>query len=182
MLEVLIYISAVVTTLSIVGCFYFKSKSKKNTKLFKDQESEIMRLANQVTTLQRVVNKYKGLTPANRIALLEWDGWHKEKEPNITWQTKFELREVGISEDETSSKFEVISVTSENIKDVWGKTEYEKYFLKTTGGGWINTQNPGRTGQKMKLIWITDQSKSQKREMKLNQLLNNDEDETETNI
>ena len=71
MLEVLIYISAVVTTLSIVGCFYFKSKS--------------MRLANQVTTLQRVVNKYKGLTPANRLALLEWDGWHKEKEPNITW-------------------------------------------------------------------------------------------------
>ena len=62
-----------------------------------------------------------------------------------------------------------------------GKTEYEKYFLKTTGG-WINTKNPGHKGQKMKLIWITDQSKSQKREMKLNQLLNNDEDETETNI
>jgi hypothetical protein len=181
MIEILLYISGIITTLSIVGCFHFKSKSKKNIKIQKDQDSEILRLTNQVTNLQRVVNRYKGLTPANRIALLEWDGWYKDKEPNITWQIKLELREVGISEDETSSKFEVISVTSENMKDPWGKAEYEKYFLKTTGGGWINTKTPSRSGQKMKLIWITDQSKSQKREMKLNQILNNDE-EDEGNI
>lgn len=179
MSEVLLYISAVITTLSIVGCFYFKSISKKNTKLYKDQESEIMRLANQVSTLQRVVNKYKGLAPANRRALLEWDGWHTENNLSKTWKTSFELREVGLSEDETKSKFEVISVTSENMKDKSSKTEYEKFFLKKTGGGWVDTKNPGN---QMKLTWITEQSKSQQREIKLNQILNNDEDETETNI
>ena len=39
-----------------------------------------------------------------------------------------ELREVGISEDETSSKFEVISVTSENIKDVWVRLNMKNIF------------------------------------------------------
>ena len=77
----------------------------------------------------------------------------------------FELREIALSEDETRSKFEVLSVVSENMKnDSWGTQEYGDYFLKKTGGGWLDTKN--LNFKSMKLTWVTTISKAEARQKK----------------
>jgi hypothetical protein len=64
--------------------------------------------------------------------------------------------------DETKSKFEIISVVSEET-DGWGKREYTEWFEKKTGGGWLSADNK-------ELEWITTMSKSEQRDLKLKSL------------
>ena len=64
--------------------------------------------------------------------------------------------------DETKSKFEIISVVSEET-DGWGKREYAEWFEKKTGGGWLSSDNKD-------LEWITTMSKSEQRDLKLKSL------------
>jgi hypothetical protein len=170
MFYVIIYISAVITTISVIGFFYQKNQSFKKDGL-------IGRLNSQLTGLVEKVNKQKlSIESDKRLATLQWGGWHKENEPGKNWSVTFELREIALSEDESRSKFEVLSVVSENMKsDTWGTKEYGDYFLKSTGGGWLDTKNP--PFRNMKLTWVTTISKSEARQKKIDEILNPDTNE-----
>ena len=159
MIYLVIYISAIITTLSVVGFFYQSSRISKKDETIETLKTEVSTLTSQVTGLVEKIKKQKlSIESDKRLATLEWGGWHKQIEPNKTWSVTFELREIALSEDETRSKFEVISAVSENMKnDSWGTQEYGDYFIKKTGGGWLDTKNPAF--RNMKLTWVTTISK-----------------------
>ena len=106
-----------------------------------------------------------------RLARFTTKGWHKTKDQNDpnkkTWDVVFELREIAVSLDETKSKFEILSIVSEEVcKDkftMWGHKEYAEWFEKKTGGGWLSVDNK-------ELEWITTMSKSEQRDLKLKSL------------
>ena len=173
MLYIILYVSAVITTLSVIGFFYQMSQSLRKGIEIGELKSKVTRLTDQVTSLTEKINKQKmSIESDKRLATLEWGGWHKQDEPNKKWEVTFELREIALSEDETRSKFEVLSAVSENINDSWGTKEYGDYFLKRTGGGWLNTKTPEFSS--MRLTWITTISKSEARQKKIDELLNPD--------
>lgn len=164
MIYILLYFSAIITTISVIGFLHQKNQSYKKELLIESLNSKIDKL------------KQKSSISDKRLATLEWGGWHKKREPNKTWSATFELREIALSEDESRSKFEVISVVSENMEDdSWGTPEYGAYFLKKTGGGWLDTKYPPFGN--MKLTWVTTVSKSEARQRKINEILNPDIDE-----
>lgn len=171
MFYVIIYISAVITVLSVIGFIYQLSQLNVKNSVINSLTSEVVGLNNQITLLVEKVNKQK-----LRLATLEWDGWHKQGATKVTWSVTFELREIALSEDESRSKFEVISTVSENIKnDSWGTQEYTDYFIKKTGGGWLDTKNLPFVN--MKLTWITTVSKSEARQKKIDEILKPDTNE-----
>ena len=170
MFYVIIYISAVITTISVIGFFYQKNQSFKKDGL-------IDRLNSQLTGLVEKVNKQRlSIESDKRLATLEWGGWHKQGDTKVTWSVTFELREIALSEDESRYKFEVLSVVSENMKnDSWGTQEYTDYFIKRTGGGWLDTKN--LPFGNMILTWITTVSKSEARQKKIDEILKPDNNE-----
>lgn len=171
MLYILLYFSGIITTISLIGFLYQKNQSNHKDGLIDSLNSKIDKLNSQVTGLVEKINKQKlTIESDKRLATLQWGGWHKQDEPNETWSVTFELREIALSEDETRSKFEVISAVSENMKnDSWGTQEYGDYFLKKTGGGWLDTKNPNF--RNMKLTWVTTISKSEARQKKIDEIL-----------
>lgn len=174
MLYILLYFSAAFTTLSVIGFFYQRKQSLKKDGLIDSLNSKIDKLNSQVTDLVEKINKQKlTIESDKRLATLQWGGWHKQNEPGKTWSVTFELREIALSEDETRSKFEVLSAVSENTKnDSWGTKEYGDYFLKKTGGGWLDTKN--LNFRSMKLTWVTTISKAEARQKKIDEILNPD--------
>jgi hypothetical protein len=177
MIYFIIYISGIITTLSLIGFFYQFNKSTDKDKVIDSLKTKVSTLTGQVTGLVEKINKQKlSIESDKRIATLTWGGWHKADEPNKTWSVTFELREIALSEDETRSKFEVLSAVSENMKnDSWGTQEYGDYFIKKTGGGWLDTKNPQFNS--MKLTWVTTISKSEARQKKIDELLKPDKNE-----
>lgn len=177
MIYFIIYISGIITTLSVVGFFYQSSRISKKDKTIETLKTKVSTLTDQVTGLVEKINKQKlSIESDKRIATLTWGGWHKVDEPNKTWSVTLELREIALSEDETRSKFEVLSAVSENMKnDSWGTQEYGDYFIKKTGGGWLDTKNP--QFKTMKLTWVTTISKSEARQKKIDELLKPDTNE-----
>ena len=171
MIYLVIYISAIITTLSVVGFFYQSSRISKKDETIETLKTEVSTLTSQVTGLVEKIKKQKlSIESDKRLATLQWGGWHKENEPGKTWSVTFELREIALSEDETRSKFEVLSVVSENMKnDSWGTQEYGDYFLKKTGGGWLDTKN--LNFKSMKLTWVTTISKAEARQKKIDEIL-----------
>jgi hypothetical protein len=161
MVHIIIYISGIITTLSVVGFFYQLIKSGEKSLLIKSLNDRVSELSQKVS--EKLSKK--------RLATLEWDSWYNSAKPNETWSVTFELREIALSEDETKSKFEVISVHSENMKDGWKDKEYTDFFMKKTGGGWLDTTDLNG----LKLTWITTTSKAEAREEKISQILGNDD-------
>jgi hypothetical protein len=147
MIYIIIYISGIITTLSLIGFFYQLSKSKELEK-------------NQLP---------KSIKPEKRTATYIWDGWHYSDNPSKKWSVNFELREVAISEDETKSKFEVISVYSEELNDKWTIKEYSDYFMKKKGGGWLDTNSS-------ELTWIKTTSRSEERNKKIEEILKREDE------
>lgn len=157
MIYFIIYISAIITTLSVIGFIY--------------QRSVITDLNRQLELLGK--SNKKSYEPDKRLATYNWDGWHKKNDPTKTWSVTLELREVALSEDESKSKFEVISAFSENMdNDTWATKEYTEYFMKKTGGGWLDTKKNNN-----ELTWITTVSKSESRQRKIDEILNADNNE-----
>ena len=101
-----------------------------------------------------------------RLARFTTHGWNftseKMKKPK-PWDVVFELKEVALSLDETKSKFEIVSVSSEDTLDTWKLENYKKWFESNYGGGWIKVDDKD-------LEWITTTSKSEIRDEKLKQL------------
>ena len=156
-LYILLYASGVITTLAIVRLLHYKHINKQLTK-----------------ELSGIV---KSKEPERRVGNLIWDGWHKIDKPSVKWETTFELKEVAMSEDETKSKFEVISIFSANTKDeTWGLGEYSKHFYQKTNGGWINLNDlqNGNTdyGKHWKFDWVITKSKADIRGQKIDDILN----------
>ena len=177
MFYVIIYISAVITVLSVIGFIYQLSQLNVKNSVINSLTSEVVGLNNQITLLVEKVNKQKlSIESDKRLATLEWGGWHKQGDTKVTWSVTFELREIALSEDESRSKFEVLSAGSENMKnDSWGTQEYTDYFIKRTGGGWLDTKNlPFGI---MILTWITTVSKSEARQKKIDEILKPDNNE-----
>jgi hypothetical protein len=155
----------------VIGFIYQLSQLNVKNSVINSLTSEVVGLNNQITLLVEKVNKQN-----KRLATLEWDGWHKQGATKVTWSVTFELREIALSEDESRSKFEVLSVVSESIKnDSWGTQEYTDYFIKKTGGGWLDTKNLPFVN--MKLTWITTVSKSEARQKKIDEILKPDNNE-----
>lgn len=177
MFYVIIYISSVITVLSLIGFIYQLSQLNVKNSVINSLTSKVVGLNNQITLLVEKVNKHKLSAESDkRLATLEWSGWHNINDPKITWSVTFELREIALSEDESRSKFEVISTVSENIKnETWGTQEYTDYFIKRTGGGWLDTKKIPFS--KMKLTWITTVSKSEARQKKIDEILKPDNNE-----
>lgn len=184
MLYLLLYGSGVITTLVIVGLITSRIKISSLQDKLDSCNSTIKKLNNtietQSTKIKELVDKTNlmktSIESDKRLATLTWGGWHKENEPKVTWSVTFELREVALSEDESKSKFEVLSIVSENMKnESWGLQEYGDYFYKKTGGGWLDTRNPGFN--KMKLTWVTTVSKAEARQRKIDGILNPDNNE-----
>lgn len=157
MIYILLWISGAITTVSLTlaGRFYLlhqKGKGEMNLIL---------------PDYKRLLAEKKEKESLKRLAKFRTTGWHLVSESNNpkkkTWDVVFELREIAVSQDESKSKFEVISVISEGDIDSWNKEDYEKWFLKKTGGGWISTDNSN-------LEWITTMSKTEARDLKLKDL------------
>jgi hypothetical protein len=77
-------------------------------------------------------------------ARFEWPNWSKIKDPNKTWSVFFKLKEVGKSNDGTKTQFKVLEIFSENSDDNQQSDilKYKKEFYNTSGGGWLNTNDP----------------------------------------
>jgi hypothetical protein len=163
MLYIILYVSGVITTLSVVGFIYQLIQSGK-------KELELVSLKEQIKELTKEIGN-KDNTSDKRLATIIWSGWYKNDNPQKKWDVTLEVREIALSQDESQSKFEVISAISHSNNDSWGTKEYGEHFLKRTGGGWINTKNPEN---KMTITWITTISKSEARQKKIDQLLNPD--------
>ncbi len=153
MIYLILYASGVITTLSVIGILYYKHINK--------QLSQDLQVA-----LSGIV---KSKEPERRVANLIWGGWHNALDPSYKWESTFELKEVAMSEDETKSKFEVISVISENPKDAWGKEKYAKYFYENYNGGWVDMKNIPKQWQ---FDWVITKSKADIRGEKIDDILN----------
>lgn len=128
-------------------------------------------LKNSIDSLKNENIKFKE-DMDKRVARYKSYGWYKTSEkddPNkYTWNVSYDLKKVSTSEDRVKSKFEVISITSENIKNIedcsYGSTTfnfYKDYFIKQTGGGWLRNSD---------LEWVIDLPKDEVREQKLKEL------------
>ena len=167
--EILFYISGVITTISLVGFIYYRSKYINTLLIHSNKDDEILKLKDQ----NRLLLEYKSNRESKkRTGKLKTDGWHMVKDndkPNKkTWEVVFELKEVGQSiEDEHKYKFDVINVfpddTSSAIGDVWKKEDYINWFNGHYGGGWINTKSKS-------FEWVINLSKLEIRDDKLDEL------------
>jgi hypothetical protein len=156
----ILWVSGVLCTISVGGFVYYRNKSISLS-------GQLKLATNQLTEL---VNEKKEKESTKRLARFTTKGWHNTKDkddPNKkTWNVIFELREIAVSLDETKSKFEIISITSEEMGSKlvqWGDKEYTEWFEKKTGGGWLSADNK-------ELEWITTMSKSEQRDLKLKTL------------
>jgi type II secretory pathway component PulC len=154
MTQLLLYFSGIVTTISLFGLIYYRNKFEKISVKFETLLKES----------SDVINEKKERESLKRLAKYTWTGFHYTSKPNVNWDAVYELKEVAQSEDGKKSKFEVISVTSKNTDEKEDIEWYEDWFIKKTGGGWIETANNS------KLEWITTLSKSEMRNIKLNEL------------
>lgn len=157
MFELIIYVSGIVTSVSFIGLIYFRNRYLGIKNIYQSLETNYKNLLKEKTERESL----------KRLAKYKTTGWHFTSETNDpnkkTWDVFFELKEVALSVDEKESKFEVISVTSMGEKDTWSKEDYTNWFLKKTGGGWIQNNSPN-------LEWITTMSKSEARDLKLKDL------------
>ena len=154
MTSLLLYFSGIITTLAVLGLFYYRYKFKKVSGLYET----LVELSTDT------FKEKKDRDSLKRMAKYTWKGFFYKKEPNTKWDAIYELKEVAQSADGTKSKFEVISVTSQNIDEIGQEDWYKDWFVKKTGGGWITTSNNSE------LEWITTLSKEEERAIKLNQL------------
>lgn len=159
-MDILFYISGIITASSIIGLFIYRSKYI-NLKEGEDIKSKL------IVSLQSYKTNKES---KKRRAKLTTTGWHVSSESNSTnktiWDVVFELKEVAqSSDDEKKFKFEVLDVFSaeKDGNDNWKSDDYIKWFTKTTGGGWVDIESD-------KFEWITLTSKSEIREDKLDQL------------
>lgn len=153
----IIWISGIITTISLVllnKYYNLYNKTKSNLDMV-------------VPLYQDMIKEKKEQESLKRLAKFKTTGWHLTKDKDDpkkkTWDVFFELREVASSVDESKSKFEVISVISEGTTDLWSETQYNNWFIKNTGGGWIKVDNKN-------LEWITSLTKSESRDLKLKKL------------
>ena len=156
----ILWVSGVLCTISVGGFVYYRNKSINLT-------SQLQLVTNQLSEL---ITEKKEKESTKRLARFTTKGWHKVKDENDpnkkTWNVVFELREIAVSLDETKSKFEIMSITSEEMGSKltqWGDKEYTEWFEKKTGGGWLPVDNKD-------LEWITTMSKSEQRDLKLKSL------------
>ena len=123
---------------------------------------------------EKIIQENKSFREDNdkRIARYKHSGWHKTTEKNdpkrYQWDVFFDLRKVSTSDDRKKSKFEVISITSGNAKDVQDCSEgsayfefYKEHFLKMTGDGWLSNNE---------VEWVIDLPKEVLRDKKLKDL------------
>ena len=152
----LIYFSGIITTISVIGFIVYFLKYKKVNSSY----NLILEQFNILLKEKKEKESYK------RLARFTTHGWNftseKMKKPK-PWDVVFELKEVALSLDETKSKFEIVSVSSEDTLDTWKLENYKKWFESNYGGGWIKVDDKD-------LEWITTTSKSEIRDEKLKQL------------
>jgi hypothetical protein len=152
----LIYFSAVITTIAVIGFVYLIIKYKTLNSNYKFT----------LDLYQDLLKEKKERESYKRFAKLTTTGWNytgKDTKKPKSWNVVFELKEIAISMDEKKSKFEIISVASEENPDPWSKDLYQKWFESNYGGGWLDVNNKD-------LEWITNTSKAEIRDEKLKQL------------
>ena len=155
MTELILYFAGIVTTISLFGFFYYKRKFKELSSLY----DTLLKIS------QNVFQEKQERESLKRLAKYTWGGFHFTADPNTKWNAVYELKEIAQSEDGKKSKFEVLSVISENTNEGNFDPEwYKDHFAKRTGGGWIDTVN------NPKIEWITTMSKSESRALKLKDL------------
>jgi hypothetical protein len=123
---------------------------------------------------KKIIQENKSFKEDNdkRIARYKTTGWYKNSEkddPNkYTWDVYIDLRKVSTSDNRKKSKFEVISITSGNVKDIQDCSEgsfyfefYKDHFLKKTGDGWLSNSD---------VEWVIDLPKEALRDKKLKDL------------
>jgi len=164
-MEFILWISGVITTLSVVVCIYFYNRRngdynyrEENEKLKSENDS----LKSDVSRLNSLINSHFSL---KRKANFVWDNWYYNEDPNTKWSVTFELTELMQSEDGSKVKFDVSSIHSGNSKDVKKDIDfYKSEFFRSTGGGWVDVSNKN-------LTWITNISKAEERSLKLRSIL-----------
>ena len=130
-----------------------------------------IKLSEKINKLTKENNTFKEDND-KRICRHTSKGWYKTKDkddPNkYTWDVHYDLRKVSTSEDRRKSKFEIISITSGNIKDPEDCTLgshyfvfYRDQFLKVTGDGWLSNSE---------VEWVIDLPPDAIRDKKLKEL------------
>jgi len=161
-MEIVFYISGIITALSLVAAFFYRST-------YSSQQTTIKNLKRELISLR----EYKESRESKkRKGMLLTKGWYmtsEEKDPKrYTWNVTFELREVAQTPNSSKVQFKVIGIYSdskdEHPMDDRTYKHYEAWFLGNFAGGWIDTkQNKG-------FEWVDTTSKTEIRDDKLDQL------------
>ena len=141
-MEIVFYISGIITALSLVAAFFYRST-------YSSQQTTIKNLKRELISLR----EYKESRESKkRKGMLLTKGWYmtsEEKDPKrYTWNVTFELREVAQTPNSSKVQFKVIGIYSdskdEHPMDDRTYKHYEAWFLGNFAGGWIDTkQNKG---------------------------------------
>jgi hypothetical protein len=167
----LFYISGIITGASVLGMLWYRYRFSTLKSEYDSILTINLSLLNQNVELSKFREEKNS---RKRRARLTTEGWYrssdKDNKNKNEWDVIFELREVAQAvDDEHKYKFEIVGVFSEresvNHDGVNEEEFYKKWFMSSTGGGWVDTKSTTR-----KFEWITIVSKSEAREDKLNDL------------
>ena len=158
----ILYISGIITALSVVAAFLYRSRYDYQQKIIKNLTEEISELREYKE--EKESKKRKGMLVSK--------GWYRvkdEEDPNkYTWDVSFELKEIAQSpSNEHKIQFKVVGIYSESQSEqpMSDKTyeHYEAWFLGNYAGGWVDTKSKD-------FEWIDTTSKTEMRDDKLDQL------------
>jgi len=156
--EIIIYIAGLIAgILSVLLVYYYN----KYTEVL-EENSSLTKENNSLSTKLLRKKRY------DRKASLVWDDWHIKDNTNYKWSVTLYMNVIALSETNPNLyHFEIESIYSQNPNDPWSVKEYSDYFKKETNGGWFDIST---INSKYKFNWITNQSKEEIRDSKLEEL------------
>ena len=172
-MDILLYLSGVVTSISVIGMIYFiilyQCAEESHKKEYDEISTKNSRLNSKVSELiskLNVLEKYKSDRESfGKTAVYTWKGWHlkaEEKDPNRKiWEVRYDLKQVASSSDGKKVKFDVISAVPT------GGTSTPDFYINyfnTNTGGWVDVDDSN-------LMWTSILTKEERRDITLEQIL-----------